>query len=189
MADSLRGHFLIAGPRLRDPNFFKTAVLIIEHGDDGAMGLVVNRPSSVSVANALSGHFDLPQTDDVVFVGGPVEPNALFIVHNSIELSDGECPILPGSVRRNRLRRVCRGDSTRTLRRRGRSAVPGLLRLCRLGTRSTGGELDRGDWYTFPADMEFLFKNDPYCVWDDLLGQVHQSHRILPHTTTNPEWN
>ena len=96
MPESLRGHFLIAGPRLRDPNFFKTAVLIIEHSDEGAMGLVVNRPSSVTVANALAGHFDLPQTEDYVFVGGPVDPNALFIIHNAAELSGGELPIAPG---------------------------------------------------------------------------------------------
>jgi putative AlgH/UPF0301 family transcriptional regulator len=49
MSQSLRGHFLIAGKRLRDSNFFKTVVLMVEHGDEGAMGLVVNRPSSVIV--------------------------------------------------------------------------------------------------------------------------------------------
>ncbi|MCA9112826.1 MAG: YqgE/AlgH family protein, partial [Planctomycetaceae bacterium] len=96
MVDSLRGHFLIAGPRLRDTNFFKSVVLIFEHNDEGAMGVVINRPSSICVAHALGAHFKLPQTDDVVYVGGPVEPNALFIVHGTDELSEGETPILPG---------------------------------------------------------------------------------------------
>ncbi|MCH7689208.1 MAG: YqgE/AlgH family protein, partial [Planctomycetes bacterium] len=62
MCDSLRGQYLIAGKQLRDPNFFKTVVLIVEHGEDGAMGLVVNRPSSVTVGHALSEHFKLPET-------------------------------------------------------------------------------------------------------------------------------
>ncbi|HTI51752.1 MAG TPA: YqgE/AlgH family protein, partial [Planctomycetaceae bacterium] len=52
MADSLRGQFLIAGRGLRDPNFFQTVVLIVGHGAEGAMGVVVNRPSGLTVAEA-----------------------------------------------------------------------------------------------------------------------------------------
>ncbi len=96
MAESLRGHCLIAAKRLRDRNFYKTVVLMVEHGSDGAMGLVINRPSSVTVAHALSEHFKLPETDDLVYVGGPVEPSALFIVHNSLEFDTDESPVIPG---------------------------------------------------------------------------------------------
>jgi putative transcriptional regulator len=189
MPDSLRGHYLIAGPRLRDPNFFKTAVLIIEHGDEeGAMGLVVNRPSSVSVANALAGHFDLPQTDDVVFVGGPVEPNALFILHNSAELSNGEHPIVPGIyVGTN-------SDVFAEVIERGLCAEgdPPFRVFCGCAGWGPGqleGELRRGDWFTLPADLDLMFGSDPYGVWEELLERVHATHRLLPHTSVNPEWN
>ena len=86
MPKSLRGQYLISGKWLRDPNFYKTVVLMVEHNAQGAMGLVVNRPSSVTVAHALSEHFNLPETDDLVYVGGPVEPSALFVLHNCEEL-------------------------------------------------------------------------------------------------------
>src|SRR5690606_22251167 len=82
MSGSLRGHFLIASQRLRDPNFFRTAVLILEHNAQGAMGLIVNRPTPVSVADALEPHFSLEHCEAKVFQGGPVEPSALFIIHN-----------------------------------------------------------------------------------------------------------
>ena len=51
--DSLRGKLLLAGPVLKDPNFDRTVVLITEHTDEGAMGLVLNRPSEASVDDAV----------------------------------------------------------------------------------------------------------------------------------------
>src|SRR5438132_1387425 len=96
MSDSLRGQFLVSARHLRDPNFHKTVVLLVEHADTGAMGLVVNRPSGVSVAQALSQHFELPETEDVVFVGGPVEDSALFMLHNAGDLDAAELPVIPG---------------------------------------------------------------------------------------------
>ena len=96
MSDSLRGQFLIAGYRLRDSNFFKTAVLIVEHNAQGAMGVIVNRPSDETVTETLAGHFDLPETGDVVYQGGPVEPAALFIVHDGGIDQPDEPEIVPG---------------------------------------------------------------------------------------------
>jgi putative transcriptional regulator len=47
----------------------------------------------------------------------------------------------------------------------------------------------RGDWFVIPADMDFLFDEDPYEVWDRLVQKVYEAHRLLPHTSENPEWN
>ena len=127
---------MIAAKRLRDPNFYKTVVLMVEHGADGAMGLVINRPSSVTFAHALSEHFKLPETDDLVYVGGPVEPSALFILHNSAELDRKESPLIPGvfvGSRRGRLR----GDRAVIRRGQSRPAISHLFGLCWLGARST----------------------------------------------------
>jgi len=188
MSESLRGHFLVAGPRLRDPNFFKTAVLIFEHGDEGAMGVIINRPSSISVANAMGAHFKLPHTDDVVFVGGPVEPNALFIVHSADELSDGETPILPG------LYVGTNADIFEDVVERAMCEDDGLPFRVYCGCAGWGaeqleGELSRGDWFSVPADMDFLFDDNPYCVWERLVAKVYETHRLLPHSCDNPEWN
>src|SRR5262249_57618642 len=94
MADSLRGRFLIAGKNLRDPNFYQSVVLIVEHGSGGAMGVVVNRPSGVTVAEALKNHFELPETGEMVYVGGPVGRNDLFILHNPEDLAAAPTPVL-----------------------------------------------------------------------------------------------
>ncbi|MGE3316012.1 MAG: YqgE/AlgH family protein [Planctomycetaceae bacterium] len=188
MSQSLRGHFLIAGKRLRDSNFFKTVVLMVEHGDEGAMGLVVNRPSSVSVAHALSEHFQLPDTNDQVYVGGPVEPSALFILHNAAELDENERPVIPGlfvgssaAVFESVVRSSAEGNPN--LRFRIFSGCAGW------GPDQLEGELSRGDWYHHPADSDFLFHDDPYQVWDLMMQKVHETNRILPADPANPEWN
>jgi putative transcriptional regulator len=188
MLESLRGHCLISAKRLRDPNFYKTVVLMVEHGADGAMGLVVNRPSSVTVAHALSEHFNLPETDDLVYVGGPVEPAALFILHNSEELDRSETPVIPG---------VYVGSSEEVFEQIVRSSAEGNPDLqfriysgcAGWGPGQLEGEIGRGDWHTLPADMEAIFAMDPYTIWDHLVGKVYESHRILQQPPGNPEWN
>ncbi len=188
MTQSLRGQFLIAGKRLRDPNFLRTVVLMVEHGKEGAMGLIVNRPSSVTVAHALSEHFKLPETDDLVYVGGPVEPSALFILHNAPEMDHTETPIIPG---------LFVGSSAEVFESIVRSAAEGKDRLkFRIYSGCAGwspgqleGELSRGDWYLHDANCECLFTDDPYQVWERMLHKVYEANRILPQHPANPEWN
>src|SRR4029079_3436482 len=117
---------------------------------EGAMGLVVNRPSSVTVAHALSEHFKLPETDDLVYVGGPVEPSALFVLHNSEELSADETAVVPGvyvgssaHVFQTVVRQAAEGDPD--LRFRIFSGCAGW------GPGQLDGEVARGDWYHQPA--------------------------------------
>ena len=75
--DSLKGQLLIASPALLDPNFRRSVVLIVEHGDEGAMGLVLNRPSETEVAEAVPQLEELVEDDDPVYVGGPVDQDAV----------------------------------------------------------------------------------------------------------------
>lgn len=188
MSESLRGQYLVAGKPLRDANFYKSVVLVVEHGADGAMGLVINRPSSVTVAHALSEHFQLPETDDLVYVGGPVEPSALFILHNAPELDDNESPVIPG---------VYVGSSAEAFERVVRSAAEGDPDLqFRIFSGCAGWspgqlefELSRGDWYRHPACADSLFGDDPYQIWECLLKKISESRSILPYTPNDPEWN
>ncbi len=188
MANALRGQLLIASRKLRDPNFFKTVVLMVEHGDHGAMGLVINRPSSVTVTDALAGHFEFPDSREVVYIGGPVEPAALFLLHDSQEMDVGEPPIVPGvfvgssgTAFEHVIRSVA--DGTRGIRYRvvcGCAGwAPGQLE----------GEIGRGDWLLAPASAEFAFPENPYVLWNELMQQQSQRKPIVRRTTDHPEWN
>ncbi|MCA1691459.1 MAG: YqgE/AlgH family protein [Actinobacteria bacterium] len=72
----LKGRLLVATPALGDPNFDHTVVLVLEHADDGAVGVVLNRPSETALAQPLPGWHSLAADPPLVFLGGPVSPEA-----------------------------------------------------------------------------------------------------------------
>ena len=189
MSQSLAGCFLIAAKHLRDPNFHRTIVLVVEHNKNGAMGLIINRPSPLTVAKALQGHFDLPETGALVYTGGPVEKAALFILHNSGEFDGNESPVVPGlfvgnsaEVFEEIVRTVAGGDQER-LRFRIYSGCAGW----------SPGQLDRelanGDWYHCSANASAIFHEDPYEVYDQICQQMSEQHHFLPQKPVNPECN
>ena len=185
---SLKGQFLIAGKGLRDPNFFRAVVLMVEHGSGGAMGLIVNHPSSVSLARALSEHFDIPESDELVFVGGPVEPAALFVLHTDGDLEQADASVVPG---------VFVGSSPDIFERVVEQVVDGNGDLSfRVFSGCAGwspgqleDELARGDWHLWPASAEGILPEDPYMLWDELVELIHASNRTHPSTPGRPEWN
>ena len=188
MPDSLRGQFLIAAKRLSDPNFHRSVVLIIEHNDEGAMGLVVNRPSSVTLAHALADHFEISRTDEFVYIGGPVQPSNLFVMHNRRELDPDEPPVVPG---------LYVGSNSEVFENVVQSVAeecPEIQFRIFCGCAGWGpgqleSEIDRGDWFQVPASAEMLFDEDPYAVWDLVRRQVHRSPMLLPDLPGHPEWN
>src|SRR5881409_1902754 len=80
MDGSLRGQLLVASPALVDPNFFRTVVLITEHNDEGAMGIVLNRPSETMVDEVVPELAEVAGDDAPIYVGGPVQPEALVLL-------------------------------------------------------------------------------------------------------------
>ncbi len=79
MEDSLRGKLLVASPALVDPNFARTVVFITEHNDEGAMGIVLNRPSETSVESVVPELAEIAGGEPI-YVGGPVQPEALVLL-------------------------------------------------------------------------------------------------------------
>ncbi len=72
-----RGRHLLATPSLNDPNFELTVIFMLEHGDEGALGVVLNRPSELPVSGTIDDWSDLAAEPSVVFVGGPVSPSSV----------------------------------------------------------------------------------------------------------------
>lgn len=188
MAQSLSGQFLISAKQLRDPNFFRSVVLMVEHGSNGAMGLVVNRPSSISVSAALEDHFKIPENDEKVYIGGPVDQEALFILHNFSALDGSEAPLVSG---------LFVGSNAEIFEQVVQSSLDGderikyrILAGCAgWGPKQLEDELGRGDWLVTPASVDFIFHEDPYTIWDSLTKGVSLPPHIAPGVHGNPEWN
>ena len=158
MSDSLRGQFLIAAKHLRDNNFFKAVVLMLEHSDEGAMGVVINHPMDVSVSSALSKHFEMSRAGQCLLAGGPVEENALLILHNSCDYDQEHDAIVPGvfvGTSPDVFERVVESsleehddDSTNEFEFRIYAGYSGW------GAGQLEQEMGRGDWFSVPASAD-----------------------------------
>ena len=89
MSFSLSGQLLVSKPALHDPNFDGTITLLLEHNGDGALGLIINRPSELLIEDAFPVWAPIAAAPGVVFAGGPVERNSLIALAASPE-ADGE---------------------------------------------------------------------------------------------------
>jgi len=78
--ETITGQLLIAAPGLQDPNFWRTVVLVLNHDEDGALGLVLNRPSETVVGESVPQLDGLLDLDEQVHLGGPVQPNAVIVL-------------------------------------------------------------------------------------------------------------
>ncbi len=188
MSISLQGSFLVAASHLRDPNFYRSVVLMLEHTDQGAMGLVINRPSAITIGKALSQHGTVNGGDAPVLVGGPVEPTSLFILHNCVALGKSDQEIAPG------LFLASSEDSFEEVVRTGKKPDASVKFRLISGYAGWGdgqleGEIARGDWYTIPADAALVLEEDVYGLWEVCTRRLQRENRLLPDNLRNPEWN
>lgn len=155
---SLAGSFLVARPPLHDPNFERTVVLLLAHNDDGAFGLVVNRP-----AQAEGLPFPL-------FVGGPCPAPGLLMIHGHPEWAEtdtdpqegGKPELAPG---------LYIGDAS-SFETATSTEESGRFRVFRgyagWGGGQLEGELAAGAWVVVPASGELVFDTPPEELWDRL---------------------
>jgi putative transcriptional regulator len=184
---SLQGLFLMSAGHLRDPSFFRTVVLMLEHTPETAMGLVINRPSAMTIRKALSAAGAVNAGDAPLFIGGPVEPNSLFILHNCTALAASDREVAPGIFLAGSEHSfdavVNPEESGETPRFRLLSGYAGW------SGGQLEGELARGDWHILPADPALVLEDDPYGIWEVCLRRVQRLNRILNVEVRNPEWN
>ncbi len=165
---SLAGQLLVAAPEMGDPRFRQTVILMVQHGRDGALGIVLNRPvNEMPVAKLLEGlGLDAKGSDGQVrlFAGGPVQPQVGFIVHSADYHRTGTVDI-DG--------RVAMTTSPEVLRDIGHHEGP-RQSLVAFGYAGWGpgqleGELAMGGWFTVPEDPKLVFDVDRDKLWDETM--------------------
>ena len=157
---SLQGKLLVSSPSLHDPNFRKTVVLIAHHDDDGAMGLVLSRPSDVPGAAAAPALGGLPGADDPVFVGGPVEPTALMVLAEFDDVDDAAAPIFG---RLGFMPADAEPEDLSIQRLRIFAGYSGW------GSGQLEAELDEPAWLVVDAEADDAFAADPDELWRSVL--------------------
>jgi putative transcriptional regulator len=179
--ESLRGQLLIASPQLGDPNFARTVVLITEHNDDGAMGVVLNRPSTATVAEAAPELEPLVEPEEDVYVGGPVQPSSV-IVLAEYQDPDGGVPVF------GRVGFVAAGsdpDELATTVRRARL----FAGFAGWSSEQLEGELERDDWILEPAHPDDVFADEPDELWSDVLERKGGEYALVARMPIDPSLN
>jgi putative transcriptional regulator len=179
--ESLRGHLLIAGPRLLDPNFWRTVVLVGEHTEEGALGVVLNRSSETPVDEALPELALLAEEMGTVHVGGPVQPSAVVVLADFADADDAESLVvesvgfLPAEIEPDTLGEL----------RRARVYVG----YAGWGPGQLDGELEDGSWIVEPAKPEDVFTDDPDGLWSDVLRRKGGPFTLLAAMPPDPSQN
>jgi putative transcriptional regulator len=179
--DSLRGQLLVASPALLDPNFARTVVLVTEHTEEGAMGLVLNRPATVSVGDAVPHLAPLVAEDDPVYVGGPVQREAALALAQLEDPSEAAALAL-GDV--GFLRADVDPDEIRGVRRaRVFAGYSGW------GAGQLESELEELSWIVEPAEPDDVFTPAPGELWGTVLRRKGGRYALFALMPLDPSVN
>ena len=160
-----KGMFLVASRRLRDPNFKETVVLLIDYGRDGALGLVINRPSEVRLATVFPEIKELKKRKDTIYVGGPVAVNQMLMLVGT--------PLVPEESKEV-THDVYLSSSWKVLERLLKNAAKDerfriFAGYAGWAPNQLDFETSRGDWHVLKADAETVFDKKPSEVWQELI--------------------
>ena len=177
----LQGQLLIASPGLLDPNFRRTVVLVTEHNEEGAAGLVLNRPSPTAVAEVVPLLELLVEDGEQVWVGGPVQPNAVLVLGEFLDPDDAAVPLFGalGFPSLDEPEEVV----PMTTRRRVFAGYAGW------GSGQLEDELGREDWIVEPALPDDAFTETPDELWGDVLRRKGGIYELVARMPEDPSVN
>lgn len=182
---SYRGRLLVATPVIGDPNFHRTVVLLLEHNDEGALGLVLNRPTDVSVLDPLPEWEGLAASPRVVFVGGPVEQGAAIGLAQRRPVQsgdDGFSPVL-GLIGTLDLSRDPHEVDDTIERVRVFAGYAGW------GPRQLEQELASDAWVVVDAHPDDILCDDPGELWHQVLRRQGGDLALLSYCPSDPSLN
>jgi putative transcriptional regulator len=179
----LRGRLLVATPPLADPNFDRSVVLMLEHGEDGALGIVLNRPSDTALTAVLPEWHEHATAPGMVFSGGPVAPEAVIaLARGGSDGTDGWVTVL-GEV------------GTIDVGRDPAELGPQLDAL-RVFVGYAGwspgqleAEIEQDAWFVTPAEPSDPFSPRPDQLWREVLRRQRGRVAMFANYPEDPETN
>ena len=178
--ETLQGQLLVSAPSLHDPNFRKTVVLVAHHDEDGAMGLVLSRPSEVAAADAVPLLDGLPGAEGPVFVGGPVQPEAFMVLAEFEDADEAAAPIMAGL---GFMPADTEPDDLSIKRMRLFAGYSGW------GAGQLESELEEPAWIVVDAETDDAFAEDPDELWRTVLHRKGGPFSLMETMPFDPELN
>lgn len=167
--ETLKGQLLIAAPTLSDPNFFKSVVLLVQHNDDGALGVILNRPLEATIEEVWSQVSQSPcNAEGPLHQGGPC-PGPLMVVHTDPTASEMEiCDGVYFSTEK---------DAIEQLVTRSAGPLKFFINYAGWGPGQLEGEIGAGGWVATPAARDEIFRNDE-ALWGIVLRMAGRRSRL-----------
>ena len=180
---SLKGQLLLDGGSLQGSSFHRSVVIICQHDDQGAFGLVINRPAGTIVGEALPGEVPEILKQQPLFLGGPVQPQALSYLVSEPALTPSN--VFPDLSLGHELADLFALSREGSLTRRflvfaGYSGwAPGQL----------DEEIRRGSWLRHPASLNLVFDPAPQHLWKRIMSRKGWQNRLISEGPDNPALN
>lgn len=163
--NSLKGQLLIATPQLLAPVFTRSVILMLEHNEEGAMGLIVNQPIATTVTDLAGKIFEEDfEWEKPLSLGGPV-PGPLMVLHSVEEFADAE--IIPGvfqTIEASRVQEIIRSRPEPSLI---------IANYSGWGPGQLEGEFGWDSWLTLPAQPDYVFWTGEKELWKVVVNQVN----------------
>jgi len=185
MSQPVAGMLLVASPALLDPNFADSVVLLLDVDDNGALGVVLNRPSGVPVHAVLEGWADVVAEPDVLFQGGPVGADGALAV--ALLRDPEDVPVGFRAV--NGLLGLVDLDAPVELLEGSLAGLRIFAGYAGWGAAQLDGEIEEGSWYVVPGETWDAFRTDTTDLWREVLRR--QPGEMAWHSTrpADPELN
>ncbi len=195
MPSVLTGYFIISDSELRDPNFYRTVVFILNHDKNGALGLVINRPSNTTIGEITTEEYaDSPFAEHTVYVGGPVDQNYLFALHTGLadkQKSENAIEAIPGIVFEPdfTLLQAYFTDAARAVEAAGETRVRFFAGYAGWSSGQLESELKRSDWIVVKASADLVFSSQSDGVWPAALYKKGGIYSVTAEIGTKPSIN
>jgi putative transcriptional regulator len=169
-ASVAKGVLLVASPSLEDPNFRQAVVLVVDHGPEGTVGLILNRSTNVLLSKALPDIAALKGTSHRLFAGGPVEATRFLLLFRLKEPPADARSVFDG-VYLGRTPRALENIITRAKPTETFRAFAGFAAWV---PRQLEAEMLLGAWGILPPDSVGMFDKDPDVLWSDCISRLQR---------------
>ncbi len=169
-----KGSFLIASPDMDNGIYFRSVVIVCEHGHAGCFGLIVNKHIDIELPEEIMSAKEFKNPNVQIRAGGPIQPNQMMLLHSSDRIADQTLKLCEG---------VFLGGDLQFLQEAVSDPAGPAVRLC-FGYCGWGaGQLEReflsGNWFLYKADAKHVFETPPEKVWQMVLREMGGKYATL----------
>lgn len=177
------GNVLLAEPFMLDPNFKRSAVILCEHGEEGSVGFIMNKPLNMRVDELIE---DFPEFDSEVFFGGPVQTDTIHYIHNVGDLLEDSVKVAEGVYWGGNFEKLKFLITSKLIK-------PAEIRFFVGYSGWSEGqlmdEMTYGSWIVANMDANYLFKSKPKRLWRQVMNDKGNTYTVIAQVPEIVSWN